>query len=343
MIRMAFLLIFGCILSFAATPVGAQMLDDAGFYADYDPSLPFNAVTESVEWVDQTDEIFGVERQQRFEKELFSFEARTGERVPSIMIRPKDAKEKLPVILFLHGSGQKKEFVEEIGTPFVEKGFAFVSFDQHTRGARKVNSNPWAQVFGWRDRCWKTVNDARRMIDYLETREDVDASRVYLVGASYGAITGTTAVARDKRIKAAVLVVGGGDFDTMANAPLIRGEAAKVGAEWVLDLVQPIARLIVDAADPVHYAAGTAGTPVLMQSGSADRLVSPESGEKLYAALGEPKEIRWYDVDHPGLREGDGPEIARMLDEGLDWMLTHDEPHRKEQTAGGAKASGSEG
>jgi len=64
---------------------------------------------------------------------------------------------------------------------------------------------------------------------------------------------------------------------------------------------------------------------VLMQNGSADRLVSPESGERLYGALGEPKTIEWYDIDHPGLRDGDGPEIVRMLDDGLAWLQAQDQ------------------
>ncbi|MBI1318265.1 MAG: prolyl oligopeptidase family serine peptidase [Candidatus Hydrogenedens sp.] len=337
--RSAFAAVWMGLVVFAAVCAGAQPLDDAGFYADYDPNLPFNVESEGVKTVDKVDEIFGVERPMRFEKELFSFESREGERVPSIMARPIGSEgKKLPVILFLHGSGQKKEFIEEICTPFVEKGFAFASFDQFTRGKRQPNDNPWALMFSWRDRCWKTVNDARRMVDYLQTRDDVDPERIYLVGASYGAITGTTVIAREKRIKAGVLVVGGGDFMTMVNAPIIQEEVGKRGLDWALELVKPIAHLIVDAADPVHYAPGTEGTPVLMQSGSADRLVSPEAGEKLYAALGEPKEIRWYDVDHPGLREGDGPEIVRMLDEGLEWMLERDAPYRKAQTASGTSA-----
>ena len=39
-------------------------------------------------------------------------------------------------------------------------------------------------------------------------------------------------------------------------------------------------------ADPVHHAAQTAGTPVIMLNGSNDGVVTPESGKALYAALG---------------------------------------------------------
>jgi dienelactone hydrolase len=55
----------------------------------------------------------------------------------------------------------------------------------------------------------KTVNETRGLIDYLSTHPDIDPKRIYLVGASYGAVMGSIVMAQDKRLRAGVMVYGG--------------------------------------------------------------------------------------------------------------------------------------
>lgn len=309
-------------LTFAALAAGLWGMKaymDRDFAEHHDAGAPLQAEAGPVEAVEETKEVFGVTVEQRFRRQAFSYEARPGERVPGLLTLPASGAGPFPAVVFVHGSGQRKHFIEEIATPFNEAGFAMASFDQHMRGTRQVAGN-WRQGMAWRERAWKTVADTRRLVDYLETRPDIDPERIYLVGASWGAITGTSVVAQDKRIKAAVLVVGGGDINTMLDAPLIRDNVPRLA----LALARPVVRYFMGAADPVRHAPRTAPTPVLMQCGSDDQLVSPEAGEALFAALSEPKELRWYPIDHPGIRAGDGPEILRMLDDGLAWIAEQD-------------------
>jgi len=296
---------------------------DNGFLDRYDASVPLNTLEGGIELVDDEKDVFGVAVKRNYRRQEISFEARPGEAVPTLITLPAEADGPVPAIVFVHGSGQSKGFIEEISTPFNEAGFAMISFDQHMRGTRRVEGN-LRQGIAWRERAWKTIADARRVIDYLETRPDIDPNRIYLVGASWGAITGTTVVAQDKRIKAAVLVVGGGDINTMLDAPLIRDNVPRP----VLALARPVVRYLMSVADPVRHAHLATPTPVLMQCGSDDQLVSPEAGEALFAAMSEPKELRWYPIDHPGLRKTDGPEILRMLNEGLEWLEAEDRKYR---------------
>lgn len=304
---------------------GLKFYSDARFYDNYDPSLPLNAEIAPAEVVNDIVDVFGVEKPRNFKRVEFSFEARPGDRIPGLMALPLEAEDKLPVIIFVHGSGQRKEFIDEIATPFTKAGFAMVSFDQLLCGGRKVEDG-LAAGWAWRNRAWMTVNDTRRLIDFLQTQPEFDPERIYLTGASYGAITGTVILAKEKRIKAGALVVGGGDIDTMLDAPMIRNEAP-AGALFV---VKPLVKYFVGVADPVRHAPMTAGTPVFMQSGSEDILVSPEAGMALYTALGEPKELKWYPIDHPGLRKEDGPEIINLLDDTVVWLLKQDAQYRKE-------------
>ncbi|MFM1921739.1 MAG: hypothetical protein RLZZ303_3373 [Candidatus Hydrogenedentota bacterium] len=318
--KLAALFVAAIILGFVAV----KTYGDATYFDDYDAALPLQAEVKETTVVADTKEIFGVERPRNYRRTEFSIEARPGDRVPCVITQPLEFEGKLPTIVFVHGSGQDKRFVETICTPFTNAGFAMVSYDQWNRGERKIQEDGLKKALAWYDRGWKAVNDARRIADYLLTRDDVDPERLYLVGASYGAMTGTHILAHDKRFKAGVLVVGGGDFKVMLDAPLIRDELAKALGEsqskLLLGMLKPVARWLGGPFDPVRSAAMTAPTPVLMQCGEDDALVSPDAGRALYAALAEPKEIVWYDIDHPGLRDGDGPEIIRMLDEGLAWL-----------------------
>jgi dienelactone hydrolase len=319
-----FLKVLGAIvLVTAIILVGLKVYGDARFYSDYDPALPLKAEVAPGEVVDDVQTVLGVERPRNFKRVEFSYEARPGERVPGLMALPLESQVKAPVVIFLHGSGQRKEFIDEIATPFTKAGFAMVSFDQFLCGGRKVKGR-FANVWGWRNRIWKTVNDTRRLIDFLHSRSEFDPGRIYLAGASYGASAGTVILAKDKRVKAGALVVGGGNLDIMLNAPLIREHVPAA----VLFLLKPVAKYFVGVADPVRHAPQTAGTPVIMQNGSDDRLIYPEAGKALYAALGEPKEIKWYPIDHPGLRKTDGPAIVALLNDTLDWFLKQDEKAR---------------
>jgi dienelactone hydrolase len=56
------------------------------------------------------------------------------------------------------------------------------------------------------------VKDARRAVDYLETRPDIDAGKLAYYGYSWGGRLSGIALAADPRFKAAVLSVAGFRF-----------------------------------------------------------------------------------------------------------------------------------
>jgi dienelactone hydrolase len=283
----------------------------------------------------------------------FTFDGYQGEKIPTLMSMPTQHRaKKLPVIIFLHGIGQNKNFLKEITSPFNQVGFTLVCFDQYTQGERKLRGGHsfLARCKAFAQRAAKTINETRRLIDYLSAHPDIDPQRIYLVGASYGAVTGSIVMARDKRLRAGVLVYGGADYRKLLNSyanhlgvaaalglidgrnlnpekpplpKLTPAQERKVGV--VLGCIIPIARYFLGAADPIHYARQISPTPVYFQNGKYDVLVPTAAGKALQDAAREPKKITWYESDHVGINL---EHTKRVLEDGLKWLLEQDDPYR---------------
>lgn len=288
------------------------------FYEGYEPGAPLNAA------------IVEEEDRETYRRVRFDFDGLPDQTVPSVMALPPE-EGVYPAVIFLHGIGQRKEFLDEIAEPFVEAGFALVTFDQHDRGERRLDRRgPIRSALALRRRTAWTVIETRRLVDYLETRDDIADGRVYLLGASYGAITGATAAAFEERIPAVVLTYGGGHLPTLFRTPEAREELGL--------LVYPmrlVAGLFFAPADPVHHIGAISPRPVLMQNGKHDTMIIPESAQRLYEAAKEPKEIIWYDSEHIGLDE---EQVEDVIDDAIAWLAERDAEHREEAPSGGGEA-----
>lgn len=285
-----------------------KLTADLRYFANYDPKLPFK------------ERVAEFEERPEYRRIKLYFQGGGGDQVPTLLTFPPKFQGKVPCIIFLHGIGQKKEFLDQITTPFNQHGFAIATFDQYMQGERKIVGGVLKQAMAFRQRPAKTVNDTRRLIDYLSTHPDVDANRIYVVGASYGAITGSTAAAFDERIRAIVLVYGGGNINRLLEAPIIAKELGR----W-LPVAKLFAQFYLWPADPIRYVDRIAPRPVLFQNGRYDALVAPAAAEALQNAAGEPKKITWYNSDHIGMDED---VVRQVLDEALRWLLEQDQPYR---------------
>ena len=81
--------------------------------------------------------------------------------------------------------------------------------DTYERHVDRTNSGPSF----WRDLVIQWSKELGRAIDYLETRPDIDRSRLAYYGVSIGAIDGVTFLALEDRFKTAVLLSGGFRLD----------------------------------------------------------------------------------------------------------------------------------
>ncbi len=296
-------------MGFVLTLTALKLYLDTTYFRGYDPQAPLAAQVASVE-----------NKAQYIWTRLY-YRGALKDRVPAVLALPREGKGPFPCVIFVHGIGDDKQFMAEnkLDEPFVKAGFAFVCFDQLMRGERK-QKGLLNTLAAFRVRASCTVNDTRKLLDYLDTRPDIATNRIYLCGASYGAMTGCTAMAFDKRIQAGVLVYGGGLLKELLFAPTSVQEVGR----WRY-VLWPVTWYFASVWDPVKYVGAIAPRPLLIQNGKADTIIPQVCARALQTAAGQPKQIKWYEGDHLGkTSELDLPLVKTVLADALDFIQQQD-------------------
>lgn len=153
------------------------------------------------------------------------------EKVPAYFAKPLEADGKLPTIIFNHSHGgnfdqgkeellnsssylQNPSFVEEI----TGLGFAVCSIDMWGFNERKgkQESELVKEMLLYGQTLWgMRLYDNMSLMDYLETRPDVDSSRLATIGMSMGGLMSWWLAALDERIKVTVDIAGQVHIETL--------------------------------------------------------------------------------------------------------------------------------
>ena len=197
--------------------------------------------------------------------------------IPAVFLLP-DALGSTPGALLLHGYSSRKEHLSDsLGMALLGRGIASLAIDlplhgtQHDPVQAQSARHPLTMLSLWRQAREESALAAR----FLRARSEIDGECTAVLGYSLGSYLAVQLAADDRSLRAVVLAAGG---------DLPRGT--------------PLAMVARGVADPVRAVRKLAGRPLLMVHGRADRTVRPDQAERLYAAAGQPKEIRWYDAGH---------------------------------------------
>ncbi|MEM2586724.1 MAG: alpha/beta fold hydrolase [Candidatus Bathyarchaeia archaeon] len=261
--------------------------EDLRKYYDYDKSLPLNASEEVVE------------ESENYKIVKAYFDSVNGERVPALLSIAK-GRDKIPCIVFLHGYGGSKEDIRGLAILIAKEGYGVIAIDAAYHGERKV---PGKELYSPNINdtlrgTIQTVIDLRRAVDYLETRPEIDVNKIGYVGGSMGGILGAIFIGVEPRIKAAVLIVAGGNMSLMIRESqhytmsAVREHLQKEGISY-----EELQR-ILDPIDPINFIKYFSPRPVVFHLGRHDVIVPAEAGRQLYEAAGEPKWVYWYDAGH---------------------------------------------
>ncbi|HJT77259.1 MAG TPA: prolyl oligopeptidase family serine peptidase [Gemmataceae bacterium] len=143
----------------------------------------------------------------------------------------------------------------------------------------------------------QTVLDLRRAAAWMESRPELDARRLGILGTSLGSFIGALTAEMEPRLgRVAVLLGGGGLVDAYYDHPQAR--LARLAYEALGGSKEKLAHLIAPA-DPLTCAANLKGHKLLMLAGRRDDVVPPRMAEALWQASGRQK-IVWYDCTHLG-------------------------------------------
>lgn len=246
----------------------------------YDPA-PLNA---TVEVRDTTPEDWVRER--------ISFDAAYGgERMLANLFVPKSARPPYQAVVYFPGSGAiyQDSLVSWAGEFLVKDGRAVIIpvYDGVWERRDDLDTDTPNETIAYRDRVIRWYQDLGRSIDYLETRDDIDAGKLAYFGVSWGGRLGVLMTAVEPRFDAAVFYVAGLKFQR----------------------AQP-------EADPFHFVTRLA-IPVLMLNGRHDMFFPVETSQKpMFQLLGTPDEHRRHVI-----AEG-GHDVPRQLliRETLDWL-----------------------
>ncbi len=227
-------------------------------------------------------------RSDRAGVRTFRFEySSRGDRVPGRLLLPDEGRSPFPLVLLQHGAGGSKDsdYLDATRLPWVRRGVAVASIDFPLHGERASSKLSEILLTGLADRhgteraharsMWEgfasqALHDLGRALDALSTHPEIDIDRAAYAAFSLGAILGAVFCAREPRLRAAALALGGGGF----------GPAA---------------------FDPVHHIGGFAGRPLLLINATDDERIPRSAAEALHAAALDPKELLWFDGGHQNL------------------------------------------
>ena len=182
---------------------------------------------------------------------------------------------------------------EALAKALVNRGFVVLRLERKELDLEKT-ADPAAPAREFR----AALLDARRALDWLVGRPEVDPARIGAAGISLGGILAATLLGVDDRVRAAALIMTGGGLAEIlhdsSERPIrrfrdrVQDELGLEGREQFVAELAPYTTIV----DPLTYADRIAPQSVLLVSGRFDRVIPPEQAHELWEALGQPTWIR---------------------------------------------------
>jgi len=257
-------------------------------------------------------QVVSVEEKPAYVLERLTLDLNGLEPVPAYFVRPKNVTARVPGVLYNHAHGGdyqlgKDEFI--CGRPCLQDppyaealtslGHCGLCIDHWAFGERATR--PEMDLF--KEMLWKgqvlwgmMVYDSIRALDYLESRKEVDSSRLATLGISMGSTMAWWLAALDPRVKVCVDICCLTDFQSFIETDNLQGHSIYY---YVPSLLKRF--------DTSQINALIAPRAHLSLAGNRDPLTPPVGLErvnvellKVYAAMGLPEhwKLLRYDVGH---------------------------------------------
>jgi len=236
-------------------------------------------------------------------------------RLPGEVHFPETVRQPCPALCLCHGipSGQPASS-GDTGYPGLAERFCaagFITMIFNFRGAHGAEGN--LDMLGWN-------RDLKAAIDYLTSLQEVDKSRLCLLGSSAGAAVIVYVAATDPRVYSLVTLACPADFSFLSNRQqakatidrfrsigLIRDKVFPPSVDEWLDGFSTVS--------PLRWIDKISPRPLLLIHGEKDDLVPVEHAHQLFERAGEPKKL----VIIPGAGHRLRLE-EKAINTALDWL-----------------------
>lgn len=204
-----------------------------------------------------------------------------GKSLYGVLRKPQGA-ERPPVVILVMGLDSTKEESDAYERPFLTRGMATLTFEGPGQGEAQYD-------FAIRGDYEVAVT---AVVDYVETRRDLDTKRIGLGGVSMGGYYAPRAAAFEKRVKACMAF--GGPYDLGAawdGLPELTREAFRVRSHCATqeDARRHAATLtMADAASRITC-------PIFIMNGRLDRIIPSKDAERLAREVKGPVELLMID------------------------------------------------
>ncbi|MBL8773179.1 MAG: S9 family peptidase [Phenylobacterium sp.] len=244
---------------------------------------------ELVRWTES--ELGGMDAGRLVEPQLVRYATFDGRQIPAFVFRPKGATGKLPVVIKIHGGPESQEqpafdprrqsWVNELGAAVILP---------NVRG-----SSGYGKAYMGLDNAEKredSVKDIGALLDWIAKQPDLDASRVAVVGQSYGGYMVLAVAAHyNDRIAGAIDLYGISDWATfLKNTEGYRRDLRR--AEYG-DERDPKMAAVFERISPIRMSARMKKPMMVFQGANDPRVPRSESEQMVRQLRAQGSEV-WY-------------------------------------------------
>lgn len=230
---------------------------------------------------------------------------------------------KAPLAIMIHGWGDHSAFplhflARRLGRQGISCFILYLPF--HSRRlpqelkSRSINLTPDEWFNGYRI----AITDVRQILDWVESRDEIDIGRIAVIGISMGAFIGSITMGIDDRIKTGVFIVSGGNSAKIQQ----HSRFAKFRKQYRFEqkdyedyqnsYEQYLKDIVIHGwenvepsresffIDPLTYAYRLTKRPVLMINAIWDEFIPRDTALDFKKACGECEQI-WYPTTHASI------------------------------------------
>jgi dienelactone hydrolase len=230
-------------------------------------------------------------------------------------------REKAPLVVIVHGMAAKSVIPGRmIAHTLAKKGFAcfvlYLIFHNFRAPASLKAKYPKLTSEEWFESYQTSVTDIRQVIDWAEERPEIDCSKISLVGISLGSFVSTIAIAIDKRIRAGILILSGGNSEKITRRSLLlrltyKNNSAEYlrNQESYFQYLKQVAEKGFENAiadkdsyltDPLTFSGYLQDRSILMLGAQWDEIIPKSATLDFWKACGRPP-IFWYPATHSSI------------------------------------------